>query len=666
MICFPACSAWCVCVGNDCLPTAVTINAVRFRTADGRYLRSTNPGQGLVVAQKVATLGSSETFLFATPTLPPPPALPPPLAVGPPSSGGAISLVVCTGGWTPAASLIRVDHNVISLPPRDKKSPRLVTYEVGGSGARVLDSGPFSAGYPAYPGDDPAERRFTIIKMNGAAAAAAGTPISTGDRVVLRIDSNRGNTFFFRDTTGLSGSEVHGDGTSFGQADTVFFIELNEVRPGLGWRPPDSDVICRSCAAVTAVVRRAAAGNAPIAGANASLQVMGRTYQGVTGATGRAALAESNGNTCVPSGSVTVQASANRYQNGSTTDVVPASGTKDIGVQLVCTQVKGKVVDAAGSGQPGVPVFLRDQNQMLLLDQNGIPFQTTTAADGSFVFNCVPHGYVQVWTLAAPTQMQHTKVIGPDGWINVTIVVQTTCGDLVGRVVDADTGQPIAGATVTHSGGDTTTTDANGNFKFECVKPAGNNYVFATAPGYRAGFKLGVVPSSGSSNPVVIELKKITVMEILIRLDWGTQPSDLDSHLAGPDGAGGQFHCFFVNLTPVPYVQLDLDDTSAFGPETVTIRRSPATTGTFVAGSYHYWVHNYSGTSFAGSNASVSISALDELGALSPIAQYNISGASGSPTDGLWHVVDIAIDATGNVVRTDIQTFKSGNSNTIL
>ena len=302
---------------------------------------------------------------------------------------------------------------------------------------------------------------------------------------------------------------------------------------------------------------------------------------------------------------------------------------------------------------------------MLLLDENGNPLRATTAADGSFVFNCVQHGFVQVWTTAAPTQMQHTKVIGPDGWANVTIVVQTTCGDLVGRVVDADTGQPIAGATVTESGGRQTTTDANGNFTFTCVKPSGSNVVFASAPGYPEGFKVGTVPSSGASTPVVIELHKVTVSEIQIRLDWGTQPSDLDSHLAGPDGAGGRFHCFFINRTPVPYVELDGDDVSAFGPETISIRRAPATTGSFVAGEYHYWVHNYSDTTFNGSNGLVSISAADAQGALTPLGQYNIPNTT-SFSDNLWHVVNLTIDANGNVVLVAIQTLQAGDSNTIL
>ena len=145
--------------------------------------------------------------------------------------------------------------------------------------------------------------------------------------------------------------------------------------------------------------------------------------------------------------------------------------------------MSGRVIDTAGNAVPGVTVYLRDQARNIIRDENRNPYRATTAADGSFVFCCVPHEYVQVWTTENPSQTQHTKVVPPEGWTNVTIVVQTTCGNLVGRVTDADTGQPIAGATVTESGGRQERTDANGCFTFTCLKPAGPNDVFAKALG---------------------------------------------------------------------------------------------------------------------------------------------------------------------------------------
>ncbi|HNO76709.1 MAG TPA: carboxypeptidase-like regulatory domain-containing protein [Phycisphaerae bacterium] len=65
--------------------------------------------------------------------------------------------------------------------------------------------------------------------------------------------------------------------------------------------------------------------------------------------------------------------------------------------------------------------------------------------------------------------------------INPHIVLQT--GQLVGQVVDAETGAPIEGATVTSGGGATDTTDANGDYLLNDV-PAGLAIVEVTREGY--------------------------------------------------------------------------------------------------------------------------------------------------------------------------------------
>jgi uncharacterized protein YfaP (DUF2135 family) len=612
-----------------------------------------------MVAANVGAPGPAETFSFVTPTS------------GPLASGASVALDVFNSGWSPSGLRVRVDHNTFFLPPRPR-SDRIVSYEVGGPGAAIFVSGPFPAGYPAYPGDDPAERIFTIVKMSGGVPAPVNTPINNdGDSVVLRINSNRGKIFFFRVVSGQDGAEVHGDGTAAGQGGTVFIAEFNEVRSGLGWRPP-SPITCQSCASVTALVTRAPAGTRPIPGTTVVAQVPGNPYQGSTGADGRAALLDGVGRNCVPAGTVFLQASANRHRTKTVTTTVPSAGSIEVPIQLDCTRVAGQIIDGAGSGVPGVPVLLRDANRIVLTDENGSPYFTTTDANGNFIFNCVQHGFVQVWTTADPSQMQHTRVIDPDGWTNVRIVIQqATCGNLIGKVIDAETGQTIVGAVVTESGGGQTTTNANGEFRFQCVRPSGSNTVFASAAGYAPGFRLGTVPSGGDSAPVVIELRRVTAMKILIRMDWGLQPSDLDAHLSGPNTAGGRFHCFFVNRNPVGYVQLDVDDVNGQGPENIEIRRVPETaTGTFVAGDYHYWVHNFTGGStgstFAGSGASVSISTVDALGSVTQLARYDIANAAGSTADDLWHVTNLTIDATGLVVRTDVQAIQAGNSGTVL
>lgn len=104
--CFPPCSPWCDCVRGQCVQSPITINAVRFRTPDGRFLQAANGGGGLMVAASVPAAGPAETFSFVPP------------ASWPLISSAAIALDVFNSGWSPSGLRVRVDHNVFYLPPR--------------------------------------------------------------------------------------------------------------------------------------------------------------------------------------------------------------------------------------------------------------------------------------------------------------------------------------------------------------------------------------------------------------------------------------------------------------------------------------------------------------------------------------------------------------------
>lgn len=161
--------------------------------------------------------------------------------------------------------------------------------------------------------------------------------------------------------------------------------------------------------------------------------------------------------------------------------------------------------------------------------------------------------------------------------------------------------------------------------------------------------------------------------KIVIMLQWAAQPSDLDAHLSGPVGQGGRFHLFFANRTqpPVLYASLDTDDTTSFGPETLTISKLA---GAFVAGDYHVWVHNYIGSTFAGSNAVVTVLTMDPQGVLTQLTRQEVTFATGDPSNDLWHVVNLNVNPSGNVAVTVVQALigvdpnigQQVDSNTIL
>ncbi|MEO5794656.1 MAG: carboxypeptidase regulatory-like domain-containing protein [Rhodoferax sp.] len=74
---------------------------------------------------------------------------------------------------------------------------------------------------------------------------------------------------------------------------------------------------------------------------------------------------------------------------------------------------------------------------------------------------------------------------------------------------------------------------------------------------------------------------------VTMKLTWGALPSDLDSHLITPSGA----HVYYSSkgaLVSVPFANLDVDDTSSYGPEVVTVTK-------LMVGTYKYSVRNYSG-----------------------------------------------------------------------
>ncbi|MCA9548223.1 MAG: hypothetical protein KC613_27655, partial [Myxococcales bacterium] len=75
-------------------------------------------------------------------------------------------------------------------------------------------------------------------------------------------------------------------------------------------------------------------------------------------------------------------------------------------------------------------------------------------------------------------------------------------------------------------------------------------------------------------------------------LNWGEPPSDLDSHVTGPNAEGaGRFHIYYSDrgrAVEDPFATLDTDDTDSRGPEITTLFRC-------LPGTYRYAIHNYSG-----------------------------------------------------------------------
>lgn len=145
--------------------------------------------------------------------------------------------------------------------------------------------------------------------------------------------------------------------------------------------------------------------------------------------------------------------------------------------------------------------------------------------------------------------------------------------------------------------------------------------------------------------------------QLRIVLRWGSTPSDLDSHLVGPTSDGDKFHVYFSdkkyteNSTRI--ADLDLDDTSSWGPETTTIYNP-------VPGTYKFCVHDYS-NKYNSSNTALSNSGaiVQIYRGISAVPEYELYVPQGIGT--VWNVFEYNSE-TGNINVINTITHQSDSS----
>ncbi len=176
-------------------------------------------------------------------------------------------------------------------------------------------------------------------------------------------------------------------------------------------------------------------------------------------------------------------------------------------------------------------------------------------------------------------------------------------GKAVGLISDAVTGKGIPGLTlrirkgIDNADGEiiaTLKTDSAGGYLFEGEAGHYTIEIVDERSGVKEKYVTGVFnikilgnTKIGQQNATVS--KELTKEQLRVVLTWGKQPLDLDSHMYGPTSKGGLFHIYFRNMRYKDEgveVDLDLDDTTSYGPETTTIRK-------VLSGKYRFIVHDY-------------------------------------------------------------------------
>lgn len=218
-----------------------------------------------------------------------------------------------------------------------------------------------------------------------------------------------------------------------------------------------------------------------------------------------------------------------------------------------------------------------------------------------------------------------------------------------GCITDA-AGARVAGASITsdgidYSGTSSALSDATGAFRIAVRQNS-----LATLIGLRGlliSNTLRVESSTGELTLPDCLVLAANANGVSIKLTWGARPSDLDSHLWTPSGA----HVYYSSkgqLAAAPFANLDVDDTSSFGPEVVTLTK-------LMVGTYKYAVRNYSGYD----SGPVAVSgARVELVLPGGRTELFIPPATGeTASTHYWTLFDLVVDAQCNVTLTRTEAY---------
>ena len=246
----------------------------------------------------------------------------------------------------------------------------------------------------------------------------------------------------------------------------------------------------------------------------------------------------------------------------------------------------------------------------------------------------------------APAQYYEGTVQHFSFW-NADMIMDTVT---VSGCVRTDAGAAAAGALVTsdgidYSGSSRATSGADGTFQIPVRRAS--RAVLTGQMVTLLGNSASVGPFDGDTT-LTDCLSLAPVQDaITIKLTWGAQPEDVDSHLFTPSG----YHVYYGSegsLGATPYANLDVDDVTSYGPEVITISR-------LMVGTYRYGVNNYSETYNPGLTGSPVRVELNQGGTV-----RTFSPPAGEATDGstpFWTAFTLTVDAQCNVVVTPVNSW---------
>jgi len=162
-------------------------------------------------------------------------------------------------------------------------------------------------------------------------------------------------------------------------------------------------------------------------------------------------------------------------------------------------------------------------------------------------------------------------------------------GTVSATIVDAMTGQGLGGVIVRVLGFTEYSTTSSSNGYFTIGVPSGTRQLTFQRDGYTipsVSVWVGAKTTTNIPQSSIIANSEVPLGNLRVVLTWAYNPKDLDLHLTTPNG----HNISYDNKHPTGSgANLDLDDTSSYGPETITIT-------SMQSGTYKFYVHNYSST----------------------------------------------------------------------
>ncbi|MFH1422137.1 MAG: carboxypeptidase regulatory-like domain-containing protein [Planctomycetota bacterium] len=326
--------------------------------------------------------------------------------------------------------------------------------------------------------------------------------------------------------------------------------------------------------------------------------------------------------------------------------------------------ISGNVKDAVtDSPLQGVAIKLYDDNTLIATgtsESNG-NYSLSVPVGSEYKVEFSKEGYI--------TAMYQGISVEPDSTVYLETVLQidtshSGTGDVSGKIINALDGTGVNGLTINLREGinvrsgsviATTTSGSNGYYSFANLN-AGHYTAEVSGDGYVTTYftilcigGTTITDQDASISPIIPE------GETRIVLTWGATPSDLDSHLTCPvSGSIERFHIYYANKGSIdtsPYVALDLDDITSYGPETTTIYQQ-------IDGIYRFSIHDYSNkysaSSYALSNSGAQIRVYrgENL-----IANFSVPSNQGGT---LWTVFEMSGETITSVNRMSYES-SSGN-----